>query len=128
MIDPLKRKVLIIENDQEIRNIISYILEDAGFMTSSIPEPDSLAQAARFNPHVILIDEFVNSKPGHRLCVEIKQVKELLHVPVIVLSTANNIEQIATDCQANDYIRKPFDVAELVSKVVHVLDSQSLVY
>jgi two-component system phosphate regulon response regulator PhoB len=124
----LKKKILIIENDQEIRNIVTYILEDAGFATMSIPEPDSLDRVVRFKPDMILIDEFINSKPGHRLCLQIKQVRELLHVPVIVLSTANNIEQIATDCKANDYIRKPFDIEDMLDKVVRALDNRSLAY
>lgn len=124
----MKNKVIIIENDQEIRNIIDYILEDAGFTTMSMPEPETLDRVMQFNPHLILIDEFINSKPGHRLCLQIKHTKELAHVPVIVLSTANDIELIATECKANGYIRKPFDVEDMISKVLHLLGHQSLAH
>jgi len=47
---------------------------------------------------------------------------------VIILSTANDIELIATECDANDYIRKPFDVAAMVGTVVRVVSHQSLAY
>jgi DNA-binding response OmpR family regulator len=123
----LKRKVLIIENDDDIRDIVDMILMEEGFNTHSIPEPQTLTEVLQFGPDVILIDEFINSKPGHRLCLRIKQEKMLSHIPVIVLSTANDIELIATECNANDYLRKPFDVKELVHKVVHVLDGSSLI-
>jgi len=124
----VKRKVLIIENDVDIRNIVEFILADEGFTALSIPEPENMEPILRFAPDVILIDEFINSKPGHRLCLKIKHTKALNEIPVIVLSTANDIELIATECQANDYIRKPFDIKEMVEKVVRVVGHQPLAY
>ena len=120
------KKVLIIENDHDIRSIVEFILEEEGFNTLSIPEPDTLVEILQFSPHIILVDEFINSRPGHRLCLRIKHDDLLKHIPVIVLSTANDIELIATECKANDYIRKPFDVHDMVEKVVRVLDNQPL--
>lgn len=124
----MKKKVLIIENDQDIRHIVEFILNEQGFTTLSIAEPENLAEIIPFAPHVILLDEFINSKPGHRLCRKIKQVAELATVPVIILSTANDIELIATECDANDYIRKPFDVQDMVGKVVRIVDHQPLAF
>lgn len=124
----MKKKVLIIENDQDIRSIVEYILNEQGFETLSIPEPDDLLDIIPFAPHVILLDEYINSRAGHRLCRKIKQVPILAAIPVIILSTANDIELIATECEANDYIRKPFDLEDMVSKVVKVISHQPLAY
>ena len=124
----MKKKVLIIENDQDIRHIVEFILQEQGFDTLSIPEPDDLAEIVPFKPNVILLDEFINSKPGHRLCRKIKQVPALAVTPVIILSTANDIELIAKECDANDYIRKPFDVADIVGKVLRIVNHQPLAY
>lgn len=123
-----KKKVLIIENDQDIRHIVAFILEDQGFEVMSIPEPSELSAIIPFGPDVILLDEFINSRPGHRLCHQIKQVTTLKHIPVIILSTSNDIELIAAECQANDHIRKPFDVEDMVGKVVRVVNHQPLAY
>ena len=124
----MKRKVLIIENDPDIRDIVDYILAEEGFTTLTIPEPETMQHILQFAPDVILIDEFINSKPGHRLCLKIKNTPLLNKIPVIVLSTANDIELIATECQANDYVRKPFDVKEMVEKVVRVVGHQPIVH
>lgn len=124
----LKKKVLIVENDQDIRHIVAFILEEQGFETLSIPEPEDLAAIVPFKPDVILLDEYINSRPGHRLCRQIKQVPGLKQVPVIILSTANDIELIAKECEANDFIRKPFDVSDIVNKVVNTIDHQPLTY
>nr|WP_290427203.1 response regulator [Mucilaginibacter aquariorum] len=119
---------MIIENDQDIRELVTYILEAEGFNTMSTREPENLEQILLFGPNLILIDEFINNKPGHRLCHKIKQVSGLRDIPVIVLSTANDIELIATECQANGYIRKPFDGREIVDKVIGLVNDQSLSY
>ena len=124
----LKKKVLIIENDQDIRHIVEFILEEQGFTTMSIPEPQELSSIIPFAPDVILLDEFINSRPGHRLCRKIKQVSPLKNVPVIILSTANDIELIVKECEANDFIRKPFDVEHMVDKVLRIVNHEPLAY
>lgn len=124
----MKKKILIIENDQDIRHIVEYILNEQGFETLSIPEPENLTDIIHFAPDVILLDEFINSREGHRLCRKIKQINVLAAIPVIILSTANDIELIAAECQANDYIRKPFDVADMVGIVVRSVSRQPLAY
>jgi len=123
----VRKKVLIIENDQDIRHIVEIILEDHGFETLSMAEPKELSAIIPFAPDVILLDEFINSKPGHRLCRKIKQVPKLASIPVIILSTANDIELIAAECQANDHIAKPFNIDEVVSKVVRLVNHQPMV-
>lgn len=124
----MKKKVVIIENDQDIRHIVEFILEDQGFETLSIPEPDELSAIIPFAPDVILLDEFINSQPGHRLCRKLKQVTMLKDVPVIILSTANDIELIAKECEANGYIRKPFDVEDMVGEVLRIVNHEPLPY
>lgn len=105
---------------------MEFILTEQGFETLSTPEPDDLSDIIPFAPHVILLDEFINSLPGHRLCRKIKQVPSLATVPVIILSTANDIELIAAECGANDHIRKPFDIEDMVAKVLRVVNHQPL--
>jgi len=119
-----KKRVLIIENDQDIRQIVTYILEDHGFETLSIPEPENLSELIAFNADLILLDEFINNHYGHRLCRKIKQIPVLAAIPVIILSTANDIELIAKECDANDHIRKPFDLEDMVGKVVRLVNHQ----
>jgi len=124
----MTKRVLIIENDQDIRQIVEFILQDQGFETLSIPEPADLSELMNFRADAILLDEFINSQPGHRLCRKIKQVPALAATPVIILSTANNIELIAQECEANDYLSKPFNVEVMVDKVVRIVNHQPLAH
>jgi len=124
----LKKNILIIENDDDIRMIVEMILQEQGYDTLSIPEPKDITALISFHPDLILLDEFINNQPGHRLCRKIKQVPALAAVPVIILSTAHNIELIASECAANDFIRKPFDVDDMIAKVMRCIDHQPLAY
>jgi CheY-like chemotaxis protein len=56
---------------------------------------------------LILLDEWVNKKEGQMLCKEIKTIKKLAQIPVIIFSTAMNIAEIASNCRANGYVHKP---------------------
>ena len=113
----MPKHILLIENDQAVREIISYILQNEGYTVTNMPLFDDLSIIARENPDLILIDEWLAGEPGHRLCLKIKTLEHLLHIPVIILSTSNGIEQIVADCKANAFIRKPFDLDDLVDKV-----------
>lgn len=124
----MSKRILIIENDYDIRQIVELILQDQGFETLSTPEPEALSELSGFYPDLILLDEFINTRPGHRLCKKIKEVPALAAVPVIILSTANDIELIAAECEANDYIRKPFDLKDMVAKVIRMVNHQPLAY
>jgi two-component system phosphate regulon response regulator PhoB len=123
----MKKRVLIIENDHDIRMLVAYLLEEEGFETFSSPEPKNLDEILEFKPHVILVDEFVNNKPGHRFCLKIKRDKKLSTIPVIILSTADNIELIVKECKANDYVKKPFDIEVMVEKVLNIIDNTPLI-
>jgi two-component system phosphate regulon response regulator PhoB len=122
----VKKKILIIENDRDIRQIVDFILTEEGFEAQSIPEPEDVLGILPFSPDVILLDEFINARPGHRLCKKIKQIDQLKDIPVIIFSTAYNIELIAKECEANDYVSKPFDVEYLLEKVVGVLNHRAI--
>jgi len=111
-----KKKLLIVEDDRDIRDIVSYILECEGFeIVATNYQPAH--QLPVHTADLILLDEWVDKKEGHMLCVEIKDIHKDLHVPVIILSTAHNIEDIAKTCKADGFVRKPFDVDELVIEV-----------
>lgn len=124
----MRKRVLIIENDQDIRHIVEFILQEHNFDTLSIPEPEELSKLIGFHADLILLDEFINNRPGHRLCRKIKNIPALASIPVIILSTANDIELIAAECEANDYIGKPFDINDMVDKVMRIVNHQPLAF
>ena len=120
----MKKKVLIIENDRDIRDIISYVLEDKGYEVI-IAEPWPVNQLHTYNPDIILLDDWLNEREGHILCTELKDMNETKHIPVIILSTSNNIEEIANICKAEGFVNKPFDLDELLEEVQRCFSAEA---
>src|SRR4051812_26484594 len=114
------KKVLIIEDDAGIQELISYLLEAEGFQVETAVH-NLTTDYTSFQVDVILLDEWVNKKEGHMLCKEIKQVHEIQHIPIIIMSTATDIAEIAKNCSADGFISKPFDIEELTKEVKRVL-------
>jgi DNA-binding response OmpR family regulator len=121
----MPKNILLIENDPDLRNIISYILQSEGYVVSCMGIFEDLEEIAAHHPDLILIDEWVSQEPGHRLCLKIKTLERMMHIPVIILSTADGIEQIMTECKANAFVRKPFDLDDLTCKVKQMLSEVS---
>lgn len=117
----MRKKLLIIENDHEIREVVKYIFEAEGYDIIGI-DNCSTAELALHNPHLILLDEWVNKVEGTMLCKEIKTIHNIKHVPVIILSTSPQIEKIAEECNADGFISKPFDVDALINTVKACLE------
>jgi len=120
----VKKKVLIVENDEDIRHIVGLILENEGYEVSGCAY--TLENLLTMEADLILLDEWVNHKEGPMLCKEIKAIERLAQIPVIIFSTAIDIERIAVDCRANGYIHKPFELDVLINEVRKFLPIVSL--
>ncbi|WP_448702710.1 response regulator transcription factor [Mucilaginibacter sp. AW1-3] len=116
----MKRRVLIAEDDNDIRDVVSYILENEGYEVIAT-NPRSIERIFIERADLILLDEWLNKKEGHMVCKEIKAIHEARHIPVIILSTSSQIAEIAETCNADGYVQKPFDVADLVRAVNNCL-------
>lgn len=92
----MSKKVLIVENDEDIRDIVGVILENEGYEVAGCAY--TLENLLTMAADLILLDEWVNQKEGPMLCKEIKAVEKLAQIPVIIFSTAMDIEQIAQTC------------------------------
>jgi DNA-binding response OmpR family regulator len=120
----LKKKILIIENDNDIRDIITYVLEDKGYEII-VANARPANQLHLYGADLILLDEWLNEQEGHLLCTELKEMHETQHMLVIILSTANNIEEIADHCKADGFINKPFDLDEVLDEVARCFSANS---
>lgn len=115
----VKKKIHIIENDDEIKNVVAFILEAAGYEVGSCKyDPSALPDIAC---DLILLDEWINQREGHLLCRDIKAIQNLAHIPVIIFSTATDIEEIVKTCGADGFVRKPFDLDGLLHEVERCL-------
>lgn len=111
----MKKRVLVVENNKEILELISIVLEDAGYEpTLYTNEQGIFEHIVELNPDAILLDIVKPTMEGTELCRQIKEAENTKHIPVIVLSTHTQIGKVKEIC-ADEVVEKPFDIDELLA-------------
>lgn len=117
----MKQTILIVEDSQELAQLLSDYLEQAGFSTHCLYQGDRVIEwVTEYQPNLILLDVMLPRKNGVEICREIRAFSQ---VPIIMV-TARVEEQdrlIGLDTGADDYICKPFSPREVVARVKAVL-------
>jgi two-component system phosphate regulon response regulator PhoB len=114
-------KILVIEDDKDIRDTIVYILEEEKYEVVSSGDSKILKSIHTLKPDMILMDnwltEWKSDANGQQLSKELKSNPLTSHIPVIIISAVSNIREIAEAGLADSYLKKPFDMSELIDMV-----------
>lgn len=120
-----KRKVLIVDDDAEIVELIVEVLErDGRFETETASSGYEAGMATeRFRPELILLDYMLPDVNGNVVCQTIRRNPEFENIRIIIVSGVVKQDEIAQLLKsgAQDFIRKPFDVTELTGKITTIL-------
>ena len=116
----LSIKVLIVDDDPEIIEILNYNLINSGFITKSASNGlEAIKKAKKFIPDIILLDVMMPEMDGIEACIKIREIKTLTNTRIIFLSArGEDFTQIAAfDAGADDYISKPVKPKILLKKI-----------
>lgn len=132
-----KIRILIVDDDIHIAEVISLYMEKQGYMTFEVGTGTEVIESfKKNNPHLVILDIMLPGKDGYQVCREIRQIS---NVPIIMLTAKGEVfdRVLGLEMGADDYIIKPFDSKELVARVKAVLrryddkkeaDSKEIVY
>jgi DNA-binding response OmpR family regulator len=114
----MKKRVLVIEDEPIIAEMISIILEIQGFKVISLSDT-SRARKKLHNQEVdlVMLDLNLSGEDGESICAYIKSHDDLKDIPVVLVSANIDVDKIAERCGANDFIKKPFDINHFIEKV-----------
>lgn len=118
-----KKRILVIEDDETVRHMLRLILERAGYEVELSEDGQTVYDARTQWPHLFLLDKQLLGNDGLDICRYIKSNPELRSIPVIVLSATPDIESIALEAGADDFMAKPLNTMELLMKVSRCLGS-----
>lgn len=113
----MQEKILIVDDDRDIVNLISDILEDEGFATERAFTGDAAFEKILSNSYdLILLDIMIPGMDGFEIC---RKVRDKTDIPILFLSAKNKSmdKVLGFELGADDYITKPFDNYELVARV-----------
>ncbi len=110
-------RILVCDDDPQIRRALSLILRDAGYeVLSTATAEEALDRAAVAGPHLAIVDLVLPDQHGIELC---RRLREWSEMPILVLSAVGD-EQTKIDALhggADDYVTKPFGPGELVARI-----------
>jgi len=117
----VKQKILIVDDDENIAELISlYLIKECFDTRTAADGEEALSLFREYGPNLILLDLMLPGIDGYEVCREIRKTSS---VPIIMLSAKGEIfdKVLGLELGADDYMIKPFDSKELVARVKAVL-------
>ncbi|GAA4425515.1 hypothetical protein GCM10023155_12700 [Bremerella cremea] len=110
------RKILIVDDEHDIREGVSYRLRAAGYATLSAENGvEGIASARLHRPDAILLDVQMPEKDGIETLREMRRDAEISYIPIVMLSASLRDELRALDAGARFFVQKPYDGSQLLS-------------
>ena len=117
----MEAHIYVLEDDTDIRELISFLLESEGFKVTSFScATDFKARKHDEVPSLFLLDVMLPDGNGIIICNELKSDKATSHIPVLLMS-ANAPINYHGECKSDGFISKPFDIDDLVAQVRQAL-------
>jgi two-component system, OmpR family, alkaline phosphatase synthesis response regulator PhoP len=123
-----KVKILIIEDDDDIRDLETFNLKQEGWKISEADSAETgMEQIRKSVPNLILLDLMLPGISGLDFCRQLKSANDYKNIPIIMVSAKGEEADIVTGLElgADDYVAKPFRPRELVARVRAVLRRKS---
>ena len=111
----MKKKILVIEDDDDIQDILTLILIDEGYEVVSSRDGKIVEDIKIIMPDLVLCDIWIPTVKGSDICRIVKGDEATKHIPFILISTSIKLSDLAFDCGADDYIQKPFQIKEVTT-------------
>ena len=123
----MAKKILVIDDDKDVRDMVTYVLEEAKYEVAASGEAKILNSINDINPDLVMMDnwltEWKSDANGQQLSRQLKLNPATSHIPVIIISAMSNIKEIAEAGLADAYLQKPFDVVSLIDMVKKFIKS-----
>ena len=117
-----KKSVFVLEDDDDLRELFTYILETESYAVKAFPNATSFKENILIeHPNIVIMDVMLPDGNGIEICAAMKKDAKTAHIPVIIMSANWAILKMKEGCQAEDYILKPFDVDHLLKRVKEII-------
>ncbi|MEI2273265.1 response regulator [Sphingobacterium sp. ML3W] len=114
----MKKKIVLIQDDKDILNVMDEILEDEGFDTVASLTTEPIDRIDDIDPDLVIVDDNIKgNKKGSKVIEELKNDPETEELSAVLTSTSNDLPRTAKECKADDFIEKPFDIDHMIEVV-----------
>lgn len=124
MSKPTSKKILVAEDEDDVRRLVCNSLKNAGFATLEAEDgPGALSAARSHLPALVVLDLMLPGMSGLEICKSLKNSPETKGIPILMLTAkAEEVDRIVGfELGADDYMTKPFSPRELVLRIQSIL-------
>lgn len=118
------RTIYLVEDEDNIRDLVIYALENSGFKAAGFPDGASFMKAIENKkPDLVLLDIMLEGMDGYEILKYLRSHEDYKDIPIIMVTAKDEeIDKVrGLDMGADDYVNKPFGVMELISRIKAVL-------
>ncbi len=115
----MKEKILILDDDNDILEILTIILSESGYEIKTLNCGDRIfEELIQFKPKLLLLDIMIGDMNGLSICREIKENALTSSLPVILISASHDLDKsLNLQGAPDDFLAKPFDIDILLNKI-----------
>ena len=114
----MKKCIYILEDNDDIRELISYLLIEENYDVKGYPTVESFKEKMKSaRPDMIILDVMLTDGNGIDVCDELKSNQKTNKIPILIMSAHSYAHEVKQKCDAEDFISKPFDIDDLVKRV-----------
>lgn len=115
-------KVLVVDDDSGIGEMLKTLLEYYKYEVTVTPKPDETDRLiVEKQIDIVLLDMLISGVNGTDVCARLRQNEETKDTPVLMMSALHDAGKKCREAGANDFIAKPFEMEDLIAKINEVL-------
>lgn len=115
----MEKKILILDDDKDVLDMLEEVLLYEHFQVKTVNDLAGFLKVIEddFNPDLVLIDYLLRGINGGELCYQLKTSEQTKSLPVILMSAYPQVFQSLGDYRCDEFIAKPFDLYNLISRI-----------
>jgi two-component system phosphate regulon response regulator PhoB len=113
----VNKKILLAEDDADIRFILEMVLKDAGYEVETLSTGNAIVEPRKEWPDLFILDKQLPTIDGLALCKYLKIKRETRDIPIIMISSYHKLKRKATEVGVDGFLEKPFDLKALLEQV-----------
>lgn len=117
---PTPKRILIIDDDQTILVILKDLLRDAHYAVET-PNPAQAIEAALNNPPDLILLDMLMPVDGVQVAQTLRADSRTSYVPIVAISAAYEIEEMARRADVDAVLKKPFDFNQVLATIEHLI-------
>ena len=117
--------ILVVDDDPDISMMLKLMLEYKGYSVTVLSKVEETVKTLEDNNYsMAIIDMLLSGVSGIDICSRIRSNQSTAQCPVLMISAHPNAKEICLQAGADDFISKPFDMNDILSRIGHLVNKQ----